>query len=77
MVNWFTILIVFLNLWWVVFFMALPFGANPPEEVEQGHSAGAPAKTHLGKKALVTTVIAAILTAVFFFATSGYLVAPE
>lgn len=77
MVNWFTILIVFLNVWWIAFFMALPFGATPPEEVEKGHCAGAPAKAHLGKKAIAATLLALVVTAIFFYATSGYLVRPE
>lgn len=77
MVNWFTLIFVFLNVWWIVLFMTLPFGAKPPQDIESGHSTGAPAQPHLGKKAAVTTVIAVIITAVFFYATSGYLVTPE
>lgn len=77
MINWFTLLMVFINVWWVVLFMALPFGASPPEEVKPGHSTGAPAKAHLGKKAAAATVLALIITAIFFYVTSGYLVRPE
>jgi predicted secreted protein len=61
----------------MVMFMALPFGATPPEEVGQGHSSGAPAKTHLGIKAMVTSVLAALITWAFFYFTSGILVVAE
>lgn len=77
MVNVFTLVVVFFNVWWVVFFMTLPFGAAAPEQAEKGHSTGAPAKTHLGKKAAVTTLIALVVTAAFFYFTSGYLIPPE
>lgn len=77
MVNGFTLAVVFFNVWWIVFFMALPFGAKAPDEVESGHCTGAPARTHLGRKAAITTVLAAAITAAFFYATSGYLIAPE
>lgn len=74
MVNWFTIIMVFFVVWWVVLFIVLPFGATPPEEVEKGHSTGAPAVTNLGIKAIVTTVLALVVTVIFFFSTSGILV---
>lgn len=77
MVNWFTIMMTYFVVWWMVMFMALPFGSSPPEEVEEGHSSGAPAKTHLGKKALATTVIAAFITWLFFYMTTGILVPAE
>ena len=48
-------------LWWWVLFMVLPFGAKAPETVEKGHAPSAPEKPNLGKKMLITTVIAAIL----------------
>ena len=54
--------VVFVIVWWLVLFMALPFGAAPPEEVEPGMADGAPAKPRLGVKMLVTTVIALGIT---------------
>lgn len=75
MVNWFTISITFIVVWWVVFFITLPFGSRPPEEAVEGHSTGAPTQLHLGKKALAATVLAALVTALFFYATTGILVA--
>lgn len=77
MINWFTVGFTYLVVWWIVIFMVLPFGVKPPEEVEKGHSTGAPAVPHLGKKALATTVLSAIITFLFFYFTQGVLVAPE
>lgn len=77
MVNWFTILMTYIVVWWMILFMALPFGARPPEETGEGHSTGAPAKTHLAIKAMFTTVLAAMVTWAFFAFTSGFLIVPE
>ncbi len=57
-------IVVYLLLWWWVFIMALPVGVRRTETVEAGHDAGAPEKTHLWKKALAATVLAAVLWAV-------------
>ncbi len=46
-----------------MFFVILPFGLTVPEEAEPGHAAGAPDKPRLALKALITTAIAATLTA--------------
>ncbi len=39
----------------------LPWGVKPANESDRGHDAGAPANPRLLKKAIVTTVIAAVL----------------
>jgi predicted secreted protein len=54
-------IVVYILLWWWVFFMSLPFGVRRTKSVEIGHDTGAPEKPHLWKKALATTVLAAIL----------------
>ena len=33
-------IVSFAIIWWMVFFMALPFGVKPPEEVEEGMEPG-------------------------------------
>ena len=64
--------VVFVIIWWLVLFMVLPFGAEPPEEVERGMADSAPARPRLGIKMLITTVIALVLTfAVDWVADSG------
>ena len=50
-------IIVFLMTWWMVFFMALPFGGQASTNPEKGHDTGAPKITYLKEKLLVTTII--------------------
>jgi predicted secreted protein len=72
--NWFTGTMVYLILWWLVFFAALPFGVHVPDKVEEGHATSAPARPRLWLKAGVTTVIAAVLWAgAYWLITSDFL----
>ena len=45
--------------WWLIFFMVLPFGAAPEEHPQPGNVESAPARPRLLLKALITTVLAA------------------
>jgi predicted secreted protein len=66
--------VTYVCVWWLVFFMALPWGASPAENPEPGHAAGAPEKPRLLLKVAVTTVIAALLTyGVSLFLESGWI----
>jgi len=56
------IAVVFIIVWWMIFFMALPFGAKAPEEAEAGHDAGAPERPRIALKALIAALIAAAIT---------------
>ncbi|MGP9810963.1 DUF1467 family protein [Rhodopseudomonas sp. NSM] len=75
-----SLLAIYFVLWWVVFFVTLPFGVrNRSEsgEVEDdvpGADPGAPVVTLLARKALWTTVISAAVFAVALYAyRSGWL----
>jgi predicted secreted protein len=64
---------VFFIIWWVVLFVTLPFGVRG--QWEDGKSAkgtepGAPVKSKLGKKFLITTVIAIVVFIIFRIALS-------
>ena len=48
-------IVVFTIVWWLFFFMALPWGVERNEAPEEGHDAGAPVRPLLGRKALATT----------------------
>lgn len=56
-------IVVYVLLWWLVFFMALPVGVRVPDETEvgEGHATSAPKHPHLLRKALAATAIAAVL----------------
>lgn len=61
--TWFGTAVIFAIVWWLVLFMVLPFGAAPPDEVEPGMATSAPAKPRLALKLAITTVLAALATA--------------
>ena len=48
--------------WWLIFFMALPFGAQPEAEPRRGHAESAPARPRLWLKAGITSVLAGLAT---------------
>ena len=64
---------VFFLIWWVVLFGVLPWGIHSQHEggdIAPGTDPGAPVMPHLGRKLLLTTVVASIV-----FATSASLFA--
>ena len=66
-------IVVFIVIWWMIFFMTLPFGVRGQWEddaVEEGTEPGAPVTTGLGKKALVTTGITVVLWALVWGAVA-------
>ena len=54
--------VVFFIVWWLVFFVTLPFGVHPPDHPEPGHAPSAPEKPRLWIKAAITTAIAVTIT---------------
>ncbi len=61
--GWFTGLIVFFLVWWTALFIALPIGVRPDATGQDttGGWRGAPLQTRLGRKLLITTVIAVVV----------------
>jgi predicted secreted protein len=73
-----SIIAIYFVLWWIVLFAVLPFGvrnaAESGVEVLEGHDAGAPVAPLLKKKVIATTLISALIFAVFYMLiTSGTL----
>jgi predicted secreted protein len=54
--------VTYVCVWWVIFFMALPWGAAPPETPEPGHATSAPERPRMLLKVAVTTVLAGVVT---------------
>ena len=55
---------IYFVLWWVVLFAVLPFGVRSQVEdgeVMQGSEPGAPVLPGLARKAVITTIVAAIV----------------
>jgi predicted secreted protein len=63
---------IYFVIWWTVLFAVLPFGVRNADEagevVQQGHEAGAPVAHGLVRKALITTVISAVVFAAIYWA---------
>ena len=57
---------IYFLIWWVVLFAVLPFGVKIPEKPKPGHATSAPEKPLLLRKALWTTLIAAVIWTGFF-----------
>jgi predicted secreted protein len=51
-------IVTFVMVWWLFFFMALPFGAAPDEAPQAGTVESAPARPRLLLKAAVASVLA-------------------
>jgi predicted secreted protein len=57
----FGLIVVYVIVWWVVFFAALPIGVRHDRSNREGHDPGAPDRPMLWRKAAAATVIAAVL----------------
>ena len=70
-----SVVVVFVILWWLLLFIALPIGVNPEENPDSGNMKGAPKNPDLKKKIIATTIITVILTTAYYFAVEkGYIV---
>lgn len=70
----FTYIAIYFVVWWTVLFVVLPFGVRGQHEdgeVTDGTDPGAPVNPYLWQKALATTILAAIVTSVIFWAMSN------
>ena len=56
--------VIYLILWWLVFFVMLPFGIERDQEVRFGNDPGAPKKPLIKKKAIISSFVTLILTSI-------------
>jgi predicted secreted protein len=65
---------IYFIIWWLVLFMVLPFGIRNAHEsgeaVEEGNEPGAPVNPRLARKAVITTLLATAVFAVFYLAVT-------
>ena len=66
--NWFTGILVYIIVWWLVLFTVLPWGVRPPVEPKPGHATSAPERPRMWLKAGVTSLIAAAIWAFIYLA---------
>ena len=63
--TWLQMLIAYSVVWWLVFFMVLPFGVKTPEIPGKGHAPSAPERPNIKKKVWITTGLALIPVLMF------------
>lgn len=64
--GWATGIMVYLVIWWIALFMVLPLGVRRVENPGRGQETGAPERPDLLRKAIITTILAAVLWIVFY-----------
>jgi predicted secreted protein len=68
--SWTTMLAIYFVAWWIVLFAVLPFGVRSQAEdgtVTPGTDPGAPVVPWLIHKVIWTTIVTAVLCALFFW----------
>ena len=68
--NWFTAIVTYLTLWWIVLFCVLPFGARSQLDdgaIAEGTDPGAPAFPNIKKKIIWTTLITFVVWGILAF----------
>ena len=60
--GWFTGLVVYWLIWWLVLFAVLPIGTRPVEDADPLTGwRGAPEKPQIMRKVIITTLVAAVV----------------
>lgn len=72
-----TFIAVFFLIWWVVLFGVLPWGIHSQQEggaIAPGTDPGAPVVPKLGRKLMLTTLVAGVVFAAFYIVVAHRLV---
>jgi len=60
--NWFTGVVLYVLIWWIVLFAVLPIGTRPVEDPDlQTGWRGVPERPRLLMKVIITTLVAAVV----------------
>jgi len=65
--SWATGVMVYLVIWWTILFAVLPLGVRRAENPGKGEERGAPERPQLARKAIITSIVAAVLWLGFYF----------
>ena len=65
--SWATGVMVYLVIWWTILFAVLPLGVRRAENPGKGEERGAPERPQLLRKAIITSIVAAVLWIAFYF----------
>lgn len=58
---------IYLTIWWVTLFAVLPLGVRKVKDPGKGQEQGAPERPDLVRKAIITSIVAAVLWLGFYF----------
>ena len=65
-----TAIAIYFVVWWIVLFAILPLGVRNAHEagetILEGNEPGAPVEHQMGRKAIITTVVSAIVFAIIY-----------
>ena len=64
--NWATGIMVYLVSWWTILFAVLPLGVRRVQDPGPGQDRGAPERPQLLRKAIITSLVAAVLWLGFY-----------
>lgn len=64
--GWATGIMVYFVIWWTILFCILPLGVRRLENPGAGEERGAPERPELMRKAVITTIVAALLWLAFY-----------
>ncbi len=64
--SWATGIMVYVVIWWTVLFCVLPLGVRRVEKPGRGEEPGAPERPELRRKAIITSIVAAVLWLGFY-----------
>jgi predicted secreted protein len=64
--SWATGVMVYLVIWWTILFAVLPLGVRRVENPGKGEERGAPERPQLARKAIITSIVAAVLWIGFY-----------
>ena len=59
-------LAIYVTIWWIVLFAVLPLGVRRVENPGRGQERGAPERPELLRKAIITSIVAAVLWIAFY-----------
>ncbi len=65
--GWATGVMVYLVIWWTVLFCVLPLGVKRVQNPGKGEERGAPERPELLRKAVITSIVAAVRWVGFFW----------
>ena len=58
---------IYFVIWWTVLFAVLPLGVRKLKDPGKGEERGAPERPDLVRKAIITSIVAAVLWIAFYF----------